>query len=86
VMLMPALLVIGDRILLAPESIERDAARVLTYVAFCLPLFGPMLKVVHVQLSVPAYAALFLVVASTVRNGLQASATCEPAAVAPLEA
>jgi len=86
VMLMPALLVIGDRILLAPESIERDAARVLTYVAFCLPLFGPMLKVVHVQLSVPAYLALFLVLASVVRKGLQASTSSEPAAVATLEA
>jgi len=70
VMLMPALLVIGDRVLLAQESTERDAARVLTYVGFCLPLFGPMLKMVHVQLSVPVYVALFLVVASTVRRGM----------------
>jgi alpha-1,2-mannosyltransferase len=85
VTLMPAFLVIGDRILLAAESIQRDAARVLTYAAFCLPLFGPMLKFVHVQLSVPAYVALFLVVASVVRNGLQMSATRETA-VASLEA
>jgi alpha-1,2-mannosyltransferase len=71
VMLLPALLVIGDRVLLAAESDERDAARVLTYVAYCLPLFGPMLKMVHVQLSVPAYVGLFLVVAAVVRKGLQ---------------
>ena len=77
VMLMPALLVIGDRILLARESTERDSARVLTYVAFCLPLFGPMLKVVHLQLSVPAYAALFLVVASMVRHGVGSSENLE---------
>ncbi|MBS1806217.1 MAG: DUF2029 domain-containing protein [Acidobacteria bacterium] len=81
VMLMPAFLVIGDRILLAPESDKRDAARVLTYVAFCLPLFGPMLKMVHLQLSVPAYAALFLVVASVARKGMQGAAATEVVAV-----
>lgn len=87
VMLMPALLVIGDRILLAPESTQRDAARVLTYVAFCLPLFGPMLKAVHVQLSVPAYAALFLVVASVLRRESQGTAPArETAALSSLEA
>ena len=79
VMLMPAFFVIGDRILLGPESNQRDAARVLTYVAFCLPLFGPMLKVVHVQLSVPAYVTLFLVVASVLRKGLQEASAREPA-------
>ena len=86
VMLMPAFLVIGDRILLAPESNKRDAARVLTYVAFCLPLFGPMLKVVHLQLSVPAYAALLVVVASVVRDEWRDSATRKAAALSSLEA
>jgi alpha-1,2-mannosyltransferase len=86
VMLMPALLVIGDRILLAPDSTERDAARVLTYIAFCLPLFGPMLKMVHLQLSVPAHVALFLVVASAVRTGLSSSTNFEPTEVASLRA
>lgn len=71
VMLMPAFLVIGDRVLLEPESPRRDAARALTYAAFCLPLFGPMLKAFHLQLSVPAYAALFLVVASVVKKESQ---------------
>ncbi|HXS74892.1 MAG TPA: glycosyltransferase family 87 protein [Terracidiphilus sp.] len=70
VMLMPALLVIGDRILLAEESAQRDAARVLMYLAYVLPLFGPMLKMLHIQLSVPAYVALFLVVASIIRGEL----------------
>jgi hypothetical protein len=68
VMLMPALLLIGDGILLSTESAERDAARVLTYAAFFLPLFGPLLRSVHVQLSVPVYAALFLVVAAGIRK------------------
>ena len=86
VMLMPAMLVIGDRILLAPESTQRDAARVLTYISFCLPLFGPMLKAVHVQLSVPAYVALFLVVASVVRKQLQGTAAPQTAALSSLEA
>jgi len=86
VMLMPALLVIGDRILLAPESNQRDAARVLTYVAFCLPLFGPMLKAFHVQLSVPAYAALFLVVASVALKGMQSRSSTETEALSSIEA
>lgn len=68
VTVIPAFLLIGDRVLLSTESIERDEARVLTYAAYCLPLFGPLLKTFHVQLSVPAYAALFLVMAIVVRN------------------
>lgn len=70
VILMPALLLIGDHILLASESGERDAARLLTYCAYFLPLFGPMLKVVHVQFSVPVYAGLFMVVAAMIRKDL----------------
>jgi len=56
--------------LLAEESAQRDAARVLMYLAYVLPLFGPMLKMLHIQLSVPAYVALFLVVASIIRGEL----------------
>jgi alpha-1,2-mannosyltransferase len=84
VVLMPAFLLIGDRILLGPKSTERDIARVLTYVAYCLPLFGPMLKVVHVQLSVPAYVGLFLVVAAVLRQHLHGSAMAQPEAASPL--
>jgi hypothetical protein len=68
VMLVPALLAIGEFVLLAPESPERDAARLLTYAGFVLPLFGPMLRVVHLQLSVPAYAGLFLLTAAIVQK------------------
>ena len=68
VILMPALLLIGDSILQSPESTERDAARLFTYAAYFLPLFGPLLKVVHLQLSVLAIAALFLVVWTVVRK------------------
>lgn len=86
VMLMPAFLVIGDRVLLQPESPRRDVARVLTYVAFCLPLFGPMLKAFHVQLSVPAYAALFVVVASVVKKEALRSTEAEMRVGSALEA
>jgi hypothetical protein len=86
VMLMPALLIIGDRVLLGSPSDKRDAARVLVYVAFVLPLFGPMLKVFHVQLSVPAYLGLFLVIAVIVRNELQNSALRDPAHSSTVEA
>lgn len=68
VVLMPAFLLIGDQVLLAPESKERDAARVLTYLAYALPLFGPMLKGLHVQLSVPVFVCLFLVIAAVIRT------------------
>ncbi len=68
VILMPALLIIGELVLLSRETMERDAARLLTYVAYVLPLFGPMLRVVRVQLSVPAYAGLFVVVAMIIRK------------------
>jgi alpha-1,2-mannosyltransferase len=86
VMLMPALLVIGDRVLLAEQSGERDGARVLMYVAYVLPLFGPMLKVLHLQLSVPAYAGLFLVVAMFIRDGLRTNARHEAAIESSVQA
>jgi alpha-1,2-mannosyltransferase len=78
VVLMPALLVIGEFVLLSPKSPEVDAARLLTYAAYFLPLFGPMLKAVHLQLSVPAYAGLFLVVASIIRKEKYGMATRGP--------
>jgi alpha-1,2-mannosyltransferase len=68
VILVPALMLIGDFVLGSPESPERDAARLLIYAAYFLPLFGTLLKVAHVQLSVLAYAALFLVVAEVIRK------------------
>lgn len=74
VILVPALLLIGEFILLSGESMERDSARLLTYAAYVLPLFGPMLRIVHVQLSVPAFAGLFLVVAEVIRKGLHGAA------------
>ena len=40
VMLMPALLLIGDWILQSAESPERDAAKLLTYTAFFLPCYS----------------------------------------------
>jgi alpha-1,2-mannosyltransferase len=89
VILVPALLFIGDSILLSPESTERDAARLLTYAAYFLPLFGPLLKAVHLQLSVPAYAALFLVVAEVIRKQMIGPSGREqeyPAAVSSLGA
>jgi hypothetical protein len=69
VILMPALLLIGDFIMQSAESPERDAVRILTYAAYCLPLFGPLLKGIHLQLSVPVFVGLFLVLASIIRKG-----------------
>lgn len=83
VILMPAFLLIGDFILQSAESPERDAARLLIYAAYCLPLFGPLLRGIHVQLSVPVFVGLFLVVASMIRKrmyGVTESESGYPAA------
>jgi alpha-1,2-mannosyltransferase len=88
VILVPAFLFIGEYILLSRESMERDAARLLMYAVYALPLFGPMLKAVHVQLSVPAYVGLFLVLAAVIRTGTTGTAEREgdAAALSPLGA
>jgi hypothetical protein len=77
VILVPALLFIGEYVLLSHQTIERDWARLLTYAVYCLPLFGPMLKTVHVQLSVPAFAGLFLVLAAVTRKKMNETAASE---------
>lgn len=63
VILMPAFLFIGNFILQADESNEREVVKLLLYAAYCLPLFGVMLKPLHFQLSVLAYSCLFYLVA-----------------------
>jgi hypothetical protein len=77
VILVPALLFIGEYVLLSQETIERDWARLLTYAAYCLPLFGPMLKTVHVQLSVPAFVGLFLAIAAVTHKKMNETAGTE---------
>ncbi len=56
--LAPALLLIVDWILRNPNHSSSSALRLLAYLAFALPLFGPLSRWTRLQLSVPAFAAL----------------------------
>ena len=54
----PALLLLADWILAHPQHPSSATLRLLTYLAFVLPLLGPLSRWTHVQLSVPVFAAL----------------------------
>jgi hypothetical protein len=56
--LAPALILLSDWTLTNPYHPDSPALRVLTYLAFILPLFGPLSRWTHLQLSVPVFAAL----------------------------
>ncbi len=55
--LAPAFLLLTDWSLRHPESPEKPALDVLLYLAFLLPLFGPVAYWTHLQLSVIVFAA-----------------------------
>ena len=59
--LAPALLLLADWILSNPQNPSSGALRLLTYLAFVLPEFGPLSRWTHIQLSVPAFAVLLWV-------------------------
>jgi hypothetical protein len=56
--LAPALLLLADWTLANDRHIITPGLRVLAYLAFILPLFGPVSRWTHLQLSVIAFAAL----------------------------
>jgi hypothetical protein len=56
--LAPALLLLVDWIVTNPTHSDRVAVTLLSYLAFVLPLFGPLSRWTHVQLSVPIFVAL----------------------------
>jgi hypothetical protein len=56
--LAPVLLLLADWILSNPNHRYSAALSVLLYLAFALPLIGPLSRWTHVQLSVPAFVAL----------------------------
>ena len=56
--LAPALLLLADWSLTHPQHPCTPALRGLLYLAFILPLFGPLSHWTHLQLSVPVFAAL----------------------------
>jgi Glycosyltransferase family 87 len=56
--LAPAMLLLVDWLLTNPQSASFPTLHLLLYLAFILPLFGPLSRWTHIQLSVPAFAAL----------------------------
>ena len=58
VALVPAFLLLGDWLLANPQHPSRPALSLLLYLAFLLPLFGPLAYWTHLQLSVVSFAAI----------------------------
>jgi hypothetical protein len=56
--LAPALLLIADWAVSNSQRRDTPALKVLLYLSFTLPLLGPISRWTHLQLSVPAFAAL----------------------------
>jgi hypothetical protein len=56
--LAPVLLLLADWTLTNPRHSSSTALRLLAYLAFILPLFGPLSRWTHLQLSVPVFALL----------------------------
>jgi hypothetical protein len=56
--LAPAILLLADWTITNPQHPHSATLRLLTYLAFILPLFGPLSRWTHLQLSVPVFAAL----------------------------
>ena len=60
--LAPAFLLLADWSLQNPQQLSNPALRVLLYLAFLLPLFGPVALWTHLQLSVIVFAVLLWIV------------------------
>jgi hypothetical protein len=56
--LAPALLLLVDWTLANPQHVSTPALRLLAYLVFVLPLFGPLAQWTHLQLSVLAFTIL----------------------------
>jgi len=59
--LAPALLLVVDLTLTDPHHPSSATLRLLAYLAFLVPLFGPLSRWTHVQLSVPVFTVLLWV-------------------------
>jgi hypothetical protein len=58
VILAPAFLLLSDSIVTEPDQPATPHLKLLLYLAFVLPLLGPLARWTHLQLSVPVMAAL----------------------------
>jgi len=72
--LAPALLLLANWVLTHPHQASTPALSLLLYLAFLLPLFGPLSRWTHLQLSVPVFIAiLWILYRSITRAGGLAS-------------
>ncbi len=62
VILAPAFLLLSDWTLIHPDSVAARHLPLLLYLAFALPLLGPLARWTHLQLSVPIMAAILFVI------------------------
>ncbi len=60
--LVPTLLLLADWAVNNPQHPSTPLLRLLLYMAFILPLFGPLSRWTHIQLSVPAFTAILWLV------------------------
>jgi len=79
--LAPALLLLADWAVIHAEHPSMPALRVLLYLAFVLPLLGPLSRWTHLQLSVPVFAALLCFLWQTSRTPSHKLASNESAVV-----
>jgi hypothetical protein len=62
VILAPGFLMLSDWIIAQAQSANVDQLKLLLYLAFVLPLTGPLARWTHLQLSVPVMAAVIYVI------------------------
>jgi hypothetical protein len=67
--LIPVLLLATDWALAHENSASSPALKLLLYLAFVLPLFGPLSRWTHLQLSVPIFAAILWTLHRTETRG-----------------
>jgi len=70
VILAPAFLLLSDWIAIQPDNFATSSLKLLFYLAFVLPLIGPLARWTHFQLSVPVMAALLYMIWNYGRGNL----------------
>jgi hypothetical protein len=79
--LTPVLLLLADWTVTNPHPESSPTLHLLLYLAYVLPLFGPLSQWTHLQLSVPAFAALLWALWRHSATPAQKLASNEPAVV-----
>ena len=76
VILAPAFLLLCDWIAANPENPMTPRLKILLYLAFALPLLGPLARWTHLQLSVPVMAALLYAIWKLGRSSVRIPKSC----------